>query len=334
MRLAHTLGWALCATALTATAARAGSDAGCPALAPLDQVNCEPVAGCPLSPLCAGLVALLHFDNDPAAGEAAGLAHDFAGLGNDATCSSNCPTVSDAGRFGGAYSFVEPQALAIANGATVSLSGSVTMSAWFFPRTLQPGWRIVLTKIQPSPLVANYGIPHNGTSLCVNFAVADGGWRNHCSATTFTPGRWYHLVGVLDGAAHRATLSVDDVVVVDDPEPLPIEQETGSVWIGWSPTNNGVDGLIDEVAIWSRALAPAEQAALYVAPDGGPGPVADGGTDAGADDGGTDGGADGGESGSWKLGCDCTEAGTFPLVPVLALAVLLLRRAADLKARW
>ena len=42
-----------------------------------------------------------------------------------------------------------------------------------------------------------------------------------------------------------------------------MEQDTGAVWIGWSPTNFGVDGLIDEVGIWNRALSPTEIAALY-----------------------------------------------------------------------
>jgi hypothetical protein len=234
----------------------AGSDSG------LAVTECTASTGAPA--ICAGLVALLHFDNDPTHGETLARAHDFSGRGNDATCMPpNCPTFVADGRFGGAYSYTEPQAFSIPNGPSVSISGAVTMSAWFYPNSLATSWRIVITKIQQTPLVANYGIPHNGSQLCVNFCTAGGGWMNHCTAAGYAPGRWYQLVGVIDNVGHRAKLYVDGVAVIDDAELATMEQDTGAVWIGWSPTNAGVDGLIDEVAIWNRALSPSEIAALY-----------------------------------------------------------------------
>jgi hypothetical protein len=244
--------------------ARAAGDVGVgddvAGTATLATVDCSTNAG---PPICNGLVALLHFDGDVAHGETATLAHDFSNNNNDATCTT-CPTfVPGGGRFGGAFAYTDPQAFAIANGPSVSITGAVTMSAWFYPNSLATNWRIVITKIQTTPLVANYGLPHMGRQLCVNFCTAGGGWMNHCSATDYTPGRWYHLVGVIDNLDHRATLYVDGVAAVDDVEMNTMEQDTGSVWIGWSPTNFGVDGLIDEVAIWNRALSPAEIAALY-----------------------------------------------------------------------
>jgi Concanavalin A-like lectin/glucanases superfamily len=227
----------------------------------LEMLDCSPTVIEP--PICSGLVALLHFDDDPTYGETATIAHDFSEHDNDATCTT-CPTfVPGGGRFGGAFTYAEPQAFAIANGPSVSITGAVTMSAWFYPVTLATNWRIVITKIQQSPLVANYGLPHNGTELCVNFCTAGGGWMNHCSPGGYAPGRWYHLVGVIDNIGHRAQLYVDGALIVDDPEVANMEQDSGQVWIGWSPTNFGVDGLIDEVAIWNRALSPAEIAALY-----------------------------------------------------------------------
>jgi len=237
-----------------------GGDAGTTGL---QMVACNSVsAGNPA--VCNGLVALLHFDRDPAFGETDLLAYDFAGRNNNATCvSPDCPTYTPNGRFGGAFAYTEPQAFSIANGPSVSISGAVTMSAWFYPNTMASNWRVVITKIQASPLVANYGIPHNGGDLCVNFCKQSTGWQNHCAPTTYVPGRWYHLVGVIDDTNDRATLYVDGVKVVDDVEPMAMEQDGGSVWIGWSPTNFGVDGIIDEVAIWNRALSAAEVATLY-----------------------------------------------------------------------
>jgi len=242
----------------------AGGDGGCPVAAGLDTVDCAPVAGCPVPAVCKELVALLHFDGDPAHAEDATHVHDFSGRGNDAMCvAPDCPVaVPTGGKFGGAFAYAEPDAFAIPNGPSVSLQHAVTMSAWFYPNTLTTSWRIIITKIQSTPLIANYGLPHNGDTLCVNFATSTG-WKNHCTAGGATPGRWYHLVGVLDDDADRASLYVDGVKVLDEAEPAALEQDAGAVWIGWSPTNAGVDGRIDEVAIWNRALTAAEITALY-----------------------------------------------------------------------
>jgi len=246
------------------------SGPGCALGGGLNTIDCEPRDGCPSEPICTGLVALLHFDNVATAGETPTLAHDFSDNGNDATCTApDCPTfMPSGGRFGGAYAYSEPDNFAIAHAPSVSISGAVTMSAWFFPNTLASNWRIIITKLQSAPLLANYGIPHNGMTFYVNYA-ASSGWQNHGSASSFTPGRWYHIVGVIDDDNDRMLLYVDGVVEHDMPETTPMEEDTGPVWIGWSPTNGGVDGIIDEVAIWNRALTPAEIAGLYPGSGGG-----------------------------------------------------------------
>ena len=85
---------------------------------------------------------------------------------------------------------------------------------------------------------------------------------NHCTADGYTPGL-DHLVGVIDNLAHRATLYVDGVAVVDDVELNNMEQDTGQVWMA-GPTNSGVHGLIDEVAIWTGAVASRDRALTTV----------------------------------------------------------------------
>ena len=98
---------------------------------------------------------------------------------SDATRTApDCPTWNPVGRFGGAFLYTQPDAFSIANGPSVSITGAVTMSAWFYPNVLNSNWRIIITKIQASLLVANYGIPHNGGQLCVNFCTQAGGWQS------------------------------------------------------------------------------------------------------------------------------------------------------------
>jgi hypothetical protein len=249
----------------SAVDAAIADDGGCLQPSSLHLVDCAASLGCAQPAICNGLVTLLHFNESAAAGESPTLAHDFSGNGNDATCTApNCPTIN-MGRFGSAYRYTEPDNFSIANSASVSISGAVTMSAWFYPVSLNTNWRIIITKLQETPLRANYGIPHNGGTFYVNYN-ATSGWQNHASASSFTPNQWYHLVGVIDDTNDRALLYVNGVLEHDMPETTPMEEETGAVWIGWSPTNAGVDGLIDEVAIWDRALSATEIAGLYPAP--------------------------------------------------------------------
>ena len=88
-----------------------GDGAGASSLA---EVTCTGATGTQPA-ICNGLVALLHFDNELALGETATLARDVSGRGNDATCTApDCPTWNPVGRFGGAFSYTQPDAFSIA----------------------------------------------------------------------------------------------------------------------------------------------------------------------------------------------------------------------------
>jgi hypothetical protein len=133
------------------------------------------------------------------------------------------------------------------------------VAAWFFPHSLQDNWRPVVSKVESATERSNFWVGHSGTEMCITFN--DGTWHNRC-AGTYATGTWYHLVGVFDDTSDRVALYVNGQGIIDDVETTELPVETGSVWIGWAPLDDAVDGVIDEVIIFNRALDQAEIDAL------------------------------------------------------------------------
>jgi hypothetical protein len=83
------------------------------------------------------------------------------------------------------------------------------------------------------------------------------------SLTVFEDDIWYHVAFVFDG--QKGKLYVDGNMEVDSNHPENTVNETpASLWIGELDPNRGFKwkGLMDEVAIWDRALDAAEIEAL------------------------------------------------------------------------
>jgi len=86
------------------------------------------------------------------------------------------------------------------------------------------------------------------------------------SNTRIDPGRWYHVAMTYDGAAHR--LYVDGVLEQLQPRVIVIDDNAAAnLTIGYSGFWNGnyVDGSIDEVALYDRALTGDEIASIHAA---------------------------------------------------------------------
>jgi hypothetical protein len=78
---------------------------------------------------------------------------------------------------------------------------------------------------------------------------------------------WHHVVGVFDGATIR--LYVDGVDVMDPVAvPAPLDVRRGDFFLCQGGSSNPAPvypwlGAIDEIAVWKRALSPAEIRGLY-----------------------------------------------------------------------
>ncbi|MBI5507210.1 MAG: LamG domain-containing protein [Deltaproteobacteria bacterium] len=238
-------------------------DPFCPAPISLAALRCDlPVGPCARSPWCTGLVALYHFDNVAADGESPTAVHDYSGRGSHLGClAPDCP-VPVTGVVDGGFAFADPQYFAAPDQASLDSSDTVTVSAWFCPAALTAGdWHVIVAKIQPTPLGSNFYLGHLGGQLGVTFH--DGvTWHNHLTASSYAPGGWYHLVAVIDSVADRVRLYVNGDLALDDSETANMAVDDGSLWVGWGPGDLGVNGSIDELAIWGRALGDAEIAGL------------------------------------------------------------------------
>jgi len=85
------------------------------------------------------------------------------------------------------------------------------------------------------------------------------------STTVVTAGQFYHLAGTYDGSS--AKLYVNGVLEAQQPASFALDYDTRPVFLGSSgeASDSKLTGLLDEIEIYSRALAPAEVASIYSA---------------------------------------------------------------------
>ena len=203
-------------------------------------------------------VLILHFDEGSGT-----IAKDASGHGNDGTIYGATWATGVSGkalRFDGVDDYVDT-----GTGAS-SISGDITVSMWIkcgsdesirmiagdrqtpLPR---PGWEFVVLKAASGNVLYLHGLPSAG-----------------CRTGTSNVGdnTWHHVVGVRDG--------INFYVYVDgDREDGAESTGTGNIvsaestMIGHSPygIRAKFNGIIDEVAIYSRALTPEEINAHYLA---------------------------------------------------------------------
>ncbi|PBQ33091.1 hypothetical protein CNR22_15325 [Sphingobacteriaceae bacterium] len=100
--------------------------------------------------------------------------------------------------------------------------------------------------------------PPSGVPVDLNCA-----WK---PAGGFLTNRWYHAAGVADYLAGRKYLYVDGVLVDTQlltVAPIPNVIQTNLSACGACPGVNSIDGKMDEVRIWKKALAPIDIASNY-----------------------------------------------------------------------
>jgi len=133
-----------------------------------------------------------------------------------------------------------------------------TASAWI--KTQPNGkWQTVLGKEPIAGKPRNYGVYIAGdTSLLgVNYTT-DGNWKTAFSTTVAADGNWHHVAATYDGEMLRAYM--DGVMEGETQTEIPPDHNTEPVRIGrWgAPRGDYMEGVIDEVAIFSEALTEDE----------------------------------------------------------------------------
>ena len=204
-------------------------------------------------------VLLLHLD------EAAGSTYfqDASGQNNHGTCSGvSCPASGVAGNTGQAVLFdgIDDVIQATTNGFP-TWNSDRTMAAWVkvISVVADQGNIVGYGTFKPLSQSAILHIGHtNQTSIC--FTNGQG----YICGPQLEPGQWYHVA--VTNIGDLVSLYVDGFQVASGNLPMAIPGGTQFV-MGRLPPSSGVDsrfnGYIDEVAIFDRALTPAEIMALY-----------------------------------------------------------------------
>ena len=114
----------------------------------------------------------------------------------------------------------------------------------------------------------NIGTASNGASGSIDFYIRQSGWPqvNHIKSTAEPhDGEWHHVVFVQDGGERRVYVDgeLDDLEIAAKPDGTFNVNDTTIGGILRSSASHWVTGLIDDVAIWNRALIDDEVGSLF-----------------------------------------------------------------------
>src|SRR5262249_42449736 len=189
---------------------------------------------------------------------------DAAGTGNTGTL--NGATWTTAGEFGQAPSFngTSPY-VGLGNAPSLQLTGSLTISAWI---------NAAAFPADDAAIVSKRGTGDNGFQLdttvdrgprTIGFKLTNSSGVNMAryGSTAMVPGQWYYVTGVYNAAAQTLDVYLNDVLdngALVGTVTASQQNSTLPVVIGKRSGLSGfeVNGRIDEVRLYNRALSLAE----------------------------------------------------------------------------
>jgi hypothetical protein len=208
--------------------------------------------------------ALAYYSFDEGTGS---VVHDDSSHGHDGTLLGGAWTT--AGRFGGAIRFDAFDGGAAEAVLVDPFPQPVTdwsVSLWLLVKgsdltdvstvlsteiTFTGGWEVNLQ-------------PNDATFGNVQFAFWGGTQYALASCNCITLGSWTHIVAVVDGAALTIRLFQDGVAAASGPVVGTFLLGNPYLYMGrWGGTGRPLVGVLDEVAIFDRALSEADIAKLY-----------------------------------------------------------------------
>ncbi|MGH9276849.1 MAG: LamG domain-containing protein, partial [Acidimicrobiales bacterium] len=149
--------------------------------------------------------------------------------------------------------------VAVPSAPGLSPASGVTLEAWVRPSVVPPAGRL-------DTIVAkgdSYSLQLNGPRL--EFTTVKGTTRRRVQGPApIVAGQTYHVVGTFDGRTQR--LFVNGVQVATDSFQKGLNANTRPVVFGSTDTTSELlAARIDEVAVYARALTPAQVANHYAA---------------------------------------------------------------------
>ncbi len=207
----------------------------------------------PVDPGSDGLIAYYAFENDANDSSANGLHGTLVG---DPTFVEGPAGYGMALDFDGDGDYVD-----CGNSPLFDVTEQISIAAWVNIRSVPGEWRAVIAKGDNA-----WRISTNSSTQGLHFGFEDGtrGWQAANSDTVLPLNEWHHVCGTYD-LQNGGRIYIDGALDGTNPDTEGITLDTYNVYIGDNSQNTGRfwDGLIDEVAIYDRALSELE--VLYLA---------------------------------------------------------------------
>jgi len=218
-------------------------------------------------PYPAGRRLHLHFEEDTGAA----IFYDGSGRQMNGACSGdNCPAAAEIGRWGRALRFDGHDDYILVADAVVTTTGSTpyttpvfaprdyTVLAWF-QTTGAPISQTIFAATDPTdPAYGLWLAVESGGQVRYTYRPPTGDARLLRSGATYADGRWHHLAAVKSGPALALYLDGQNVVTATASADFDGSLDIAIGRLGRTLAAAYFDGLIDEVALYERALT-AEQ---------------------------------------------------------------------------
>lgn len=173
-----------------------------------------------------------------------------------------------AAKFNNGKSFIYGSTYAkIADASCPSLEipGSITVSVWAKPTNLGAFYSYIISKRTSSPSDAGYYLAIDNNSKPIFFA---GGLATNnlvVAAAAVANNNLYHLVGVYDQSAGKLRIYINGSLSAEVTASGSIADGNKDFFIALNSNNasEGLDGILDDIAIFNRALSTQEISDLY-----------------------------------------------------------------------
>ncbi|MFH1724857.1 MAG: LamG-like jellyroll fold domain-containing protein [Elusimicrobiota bacterium] len=187
-------------------------------------------------------------------------AFDATGHGNDGRIYG---ATRETGIAGGALSFDGNDQVKVPNADSLNIAGPLTVEAWVYMTQKDGvGTDTIIVKQQRSGYRVNYHLAYSNMEDRFRFRVGNMSRDTSLySETVPETGLWYHLAGVYDGTSMKLYINAEEEAATSAAPPPggndgPLE--IGSGHTKDTAPNYWFNGLIDEPAVYSRALSAEE----------------------------------------------------------------------------
>ncbi len=219
--------------------------------------TCQAITG-----LCSNLVLLMHFDADISP------TSDSSGNNNNGTV--NGATWTSSGRFGGAFSYdgINDYISRADSGLSSNFPGKdgtadtdFTFSAWINLRRLVVSQMIVAKSMPSDPGPKMFTLP-------INVSVFGANYNQSIGNIQLLVDTWYNIIGVHDSVNNELRLYLNGVLDISTNNPKPSNDgiNTNALDFRIGARNDALlflNGTIDDVAVWNRALNSSEISSIY-----------------------------------------------------------------------